>query len=201
MLQLDNATLIGTGLHRECYLHPRDESLCVKIVVAGNSDENRREARYYSQLAARGICWDMLTRFHGLVPTSKGEGAVFDLVRDWDGVVSRTLAEYLARADWSTEFGAILQTALPGLRDYLLRNRVVTMTLKSKNILVQRESPLAGRLVVIDNVGNSDFIPLSHQIALLGRRKIRRKWRRFEAELIAQHPENEVLRQILATPP
>jgi hypothetical protein len=74
------------------------------------------------------------------------------------------------------------------------------MTLKSKNILLQRESPTAGRLVVIDNVGNSDFIPLSHYIALLGRRKIRRKWRRFEADLAAQYPEDKVLRQILATP-
>ena len=88
-LQLDDPLLIGRGLHRECYQHPEYGNLCVKVVVAGNSDENRRESRYYRQLEARGISWDMLARFHGLVDTSRGEGAVFDLVRDFDGEVSR----------------------------------------------------------------------------------------------------------------
>ena len=198
MLQLDNAVLIGKGLHRECYLHPADSRLCVKIVVAGNSDENRREARYYSRLAARGISWDMLARFHGLVNTSLGEGAVFDLIRDGDGSVSRPLAGYLESAELSDANSGLLRLALPALRDYLLDNRVVTMTLKSKNILLQKSTGGMGRLVLVDNVGNSDFIPLSHYIGWLGRRKILRKWRRFENDLRAQYLRNEVLKEILS---
>jgi hypothetical protein len=157
MLQLESARLVGKGLHRECYEYPGDPTRCIKVVVAGNSDENRREARYYALLAARGISWEMLSRFYGLEDT----------------------------------------LALPALRAYLLRDRVVTMTLKSKNILLQMTTGKSGRLVIVDNVGNSDFIPLSNYIGLLARAKIRRKWRRFEADLLTQNPDNMVLRRIL----
>ena len=85
MLLLENSKLVGRGLHRECYEHPESADLCVKVVVACNSDENRREASYYTRLSRRGISWDMLARFHGLVETDLGEGAVFQLVRDHDG--------------------------------------------------------------------------------------------------------------------
>jgi hypothetical protein len=193
MLCLDNARLIGRGLHRECYLHPQDERLCVKVVVAGNSDENRREARYYSRLAARGISWEMLAKFHGLVDTSLGEGAVFDLVRDYDGSISRPLSGYLEDPGLGVDCAAILPRALPALKRYLLANRVVTMTLKSKNILLQRSGEREGKLVIVDNVGNSDFIPLSHYIAWLGRLKIRRKWRRFERDLRDGNPRGDAL--------
>ena len=67
------------------------------------------------------------------------------------------------------------------------------MTLKSKNILLQKTAQDAGKLVIVDNVGNSDFIPLSNYIGCLARRKILRKWRRFEADIQRQNPNNEVL--------
>ncbi len=188
MISLDNAFLVGSGLHRRCYQHPEDENLCVKVVVAGNSDENRREARYYTQLAARDISWEMLARFHGLVETSLGEGAVFDLVRDYDGAISRPLSVYLDDPQLAGYCRSVLPQALPALKRYLLHNRVVTMTLKSKNMLLQLSGRDSGRLVIVDNVGNSDFIPLSHHIGWMGRAKIRRKWRRFKRDLCHQYP-------------
>jgi hypothetical protein len=193
MLSLDGATLIGRGLHRECYQHPDDECLCVKVIVAGNSNENRREARYYSRLAARGISWEMLARFHGLVETSLGEGAVFDLVRDFDGAVSRPLSAYLEEPVLDPTVLPLFPRALGSLRRYLLDNRVVTMTLKSKNMLLQFTGTSEGRLVLVDNVGNSDFIPLSHYLSGLGREKIRRKWRRFERDLLSEYPRHDAL--------
>ena len=197
MLELETARLVGRGLHRECYEYPGDPSRCVKVVVAGNSDENRREAKYYALLAARGISWEMLSRFYGLEQTSMGLGAIFELIRDHDGQVSQTLEHYLARPDPDEHIQAALSLALPALRAYLLRYRVVTMTLKSKNILLQQTADYGGRLVVVDNVGNSDFIPLSNYIGRFARSKIRRKWRRFAADLLAQHPDNEALHSIL----
>ena len=197
MLQLESARLVGKGLHRECYEYPGDPTRCIKVVVAGNSDENRREARYYALLAARGISWEMLSRFYGLEDTSMGLGAVFELIRDHDGGVSHTLEQYLARPSANEGLQQTLSLALPALRAYLLRDRVVTMTLKSKNILLQMATGNSGRLVIVDNVGNSDFIPLSNYIGLLARAKIRRKWRRFEADLLIQNPDNVVLRRIL----
>ena len=183
MLVIDRSTLVGKGLHRECFVHPDDHNRCVKIVVAGNSDENRREAQYYSQLASRGISWEMLTRFHGLVETSLGEGAVFDLVRDYNGEVSRTLDYYLDSEDLRQLCGTALVEALNALKNYLLANSVITMTLKAQNVLFQQTMEHQGKLVIVDNVGNSDFIPITNYSPYLARLKIRRKWRRFEQSL------------------
>ena len=33
MLQLKDESLIGSGQHRNCYKHPTDQHVCVKIVV------------------------------------------------------------------------------------------------------------------------------------------------------------------------
>ncbi len=195
MIELQPDALIGRGLHRECYRHPTDPGRCVKIVVAGNSDENRREAAYYARLAARGIDWDRLARFHGLATTDRGEGAVFDLVCDPDGSVSRPLDHYLACRDLSGRHAAELAAALQALRSWLLQHRVVTMTLKAKNILVQwRDGDCA--LVLVDNVGNTDFIPLTNYWGWLARRKIRRKWRRFIATLRRDYPGHPALEAV-----
>lgn len=188
MLQLDHSLLIGKGLHRECFQHPENPALCVKVVVAGDSDENRREAKYYRFLQRRGISWEMLARFHGLLDTNMGEGAVFDLVRDGDGQVSATLAHYLQSKELISAYGPRLEAALAALKAYLLRERIVTMTLKAKNIAFQRVAGGGGRLVLVDNVGNSDFIPASNYSAWLARRKIQRKWHRFEQELPFDSP-------------
>jgi len=188
MHTLDPAALIGKGLHRECFVHPLDPSLCIKIVVAGNSDENRREAKYYGMLSRRGISWDMLARCHGMVDTNLGCGAVFDLIRDVNGEISLPLSHYLGSSQEGGPSREQLASALAQLRDYLLENRIVTMTLKPRNILYQRLGEgEGGKLVIVDNVGNSDFLPLTNYSGFLARHKILRKWRRFE-HLIASQP-------------
>jgi hypothetical protein len=197
MLEIDPSTLIGKGLHRECFVHPDNSDWCVKIIVAGNSNENRREAKYYGLLSRRGISWEMLTRFHGLVETNLGEGAVFDLVRDYDGGVSKTLTHYLSSEELTTVNSVPLARALAKLRVYLLENRVVTMTLKTKNILFKKTAESDGKLVIVDNVGNSDFIPISNYSAVLARLKIERKWQRFEQSVCAQHAGNKAIPLLL----
>jgi hypothetical protein len=197
MIELDPSALIGKGLHRECFMHPLDPGLCIKIVVAGSINENHREARYYHHLAKRDISWEMLTRFHGLVDTNLGEGAVFDLVRDYNGQVSATLACYLESTTPDASVAAALSDALARLKAYLLENRVITMTLKPKNILFRLDGPDSGTLVIVDNIGNSDFVPLADYSAALARRKIRRKWCRFEASLLSLYPGNKILPRLL----
>lgn len=201
MIEIDTHALIGKGLHRECYVHPDDSSLCIKVVVSGNIDENRREAAYYARLARRGVSWDMLPRFHGLEQTSLGEGAVFDLIRDHDGPVSHTLAHYLGSPELTSKHAVALHQALIDLKKYLLDNRIITMTLKPKNILFQQSAGGQGRLIIVDNIGNSDFFPLANHSRWLARRKILRKWRRFEHDLRVAYRRNPEVAKLLALIP
>jgi hypothetical protein len=193
IIELDPHALVGKGLHRECFVHPENPDLCVKIVVSGNGNENRREQAYYRELANRGVSWEMLPRFHGLVDTSFGEGAVFDLVRDNDGRTSLTLGHYLASEQLTALHGTALREALQALKRYLLEHRIITMTLKTKNILFQLDSPETGKLVIVDNIGNSDFIPAVKYSARLASWKIERKWQRFERSLHVDYAANKAI--------
>lgn len=198
MIELDPHSLVGKGLHRECYVHPEDPSRCVKIVVAGSGKENRREQAYYAALERRGVTWEMLPRFHELVRTNLGEGAVFDLVRDYDGRISFTLGHYLASEQLTSLHAAALRRALENLKNYLLDNRIITMTLKPKNVLFQLATADTGKLLIVDNIGNSDLIPLADYSARLAQWKIRRKWRRFERSLRRDYAGNRAMGQVLS---
>ena len=171
--------MVGKGFHRECYVHPDNERLCIKVVVNGDDKEVRREQAYYHFLQKRDIAWDMLPKFHGEVETNLGPGAVFDLIRDADGQVSRTLQQCIDAESIAVLNRQGLQQSLQRLREYLLAENIITMTIKPKNIAYQQRDNQSSVCILIDNIGNSDFIPISSYSRFFGRRKIMRKWARF----------------------
>ncbi len=197
MLTLKSSSLIGRGLRRECYFHPDDENKCIKVVVAGDHKETVREQSYYRLLEKRDIAWEMLARFYGNVETNQGQGAVFELIRDYNGDVSKTLEHYFS-ADNSTDLNyQDLSRALPVLKQYLLNWKIVTMDIKAQNIVYKRNNDSEGDLVVIDNIGNSDFIPICNYVDFMAVRKIRRKWQQFEDSLAKDYAQNRALQQVL----
>ena len=187
MLTLASSSLIGRGLRRECYFHPEDENKCIKIVVAGDHKETVREQSYYRLLEKRNISWKMLARFYGNIETNRGEGAVFELIRDHNEEVSKTLEHYFSENNETDLNYQDLSRALPLLKQYLLKWKIVTMSLKPQNIVYQKINPTQGKLVVIDNIGNSDFIPICNYLDSFATRKIRRKWQRFEESLLKDY--------------
>jgi len=199
MLDLESASVVGKGLHRVCYAHPQDERLCVKVLLQLQSKtpliEAEREAKYYRFLDKKNVPWTMLPKFHGEVLTSRGQGYIFDLIRDYDGEISKTLKHYLASPIETNNYYEGLSAAFDLLRGYLLAWKIVTMTIKAKNILYQKLNQREGRLVIIDNIGHSDFIPVCDYIDFMAERKIRRKWRRFEATLRKEYPQNTFVQQ------
>ena len=196
MLTLESSQLIGRGLRRECYFHPEDESKCIKIVVAGDHKETAREQSYYRLLEKRKIDWNMLARFYGNIETNRGEGAVFELIRDYTGEVSKTLEHYFSVNNGSDLNYQALTRALPVLKEYLLQWKIVTLAIKPQNIVYRRVNADEADLVVIDNIGNSDFIPICNYVDRMAIRKIKRKWRRFEVALAQDYKSNTVLKQV-----
>lgn len=197
MIELLPEQLFGKGLHRECYVHPDNDSLCVKVVVLRGEEETRREQAYYNFLQKKNIAWDMLPQFHGVVETNMGQGAVFDLIRDPQGSVAKTLEHYLKSAELTQDNYQGIQQSLLLLKDYLIAQNVMTMTIKPKNIVYQRQDAAHGLCIIIDNIGNSDVIAISSYSRYFGRKKIMRKWARFIAHLRKHHADNQPLLTLL----
>ncbi len=198
MIELVPDHRFAGGFHRDCYVHPADERLCIKVSKRGNLRESTREAKYYRHLERRHVPWDLLPRFHGFVETSLGPGVVFDLVRDHHGKVSDTLEHYL-RSPVSTAANIDgLTQAFRSLRGYLMEHRIITRTLKAKNIVYQITGTGNGRLVLIDNIGNTEFLPIGNYVGFFARRKITRKWARFEAAILKQFEDNDLVGAVIA---
>ena len=197
MLLLNASDFVGKGLHRECYVHPNDEQRCIKVVVAGDLSESKREQSYYKLLQKRGISWNILPRFHGVIETNLGAGAVFDLIRDYDGNISKTLEYYLSSEQLDSAENPGISQAISAFKKELYRQSIITMTLSPKNIMYKKTGPNEGRLVLIDNIGNSDFIPICSYIDSLAKKKITRKLLRFDQTVLKMCAHNDGLQQYL----
>ena len=197
MLELDKNKMIGKGYHRECYVHPEDESRCIKVITHGDLSETNREKSYYQLLAQKNISWQMLPKYYGDVETNMGNGGVFDLIRDFDGSVSKTLVHYFSPEQETTRYYDVFKRAHLTLRSYLLDNCIVTMPIKPKNNLFQRVSEDEGQFLIIDNIGNADFLPVCNYVDFLARAKIKRRWRRYEHNLRRDYPDNKMLHKLV----
>lgn len=199
MINIDTSTFVGKGHHREVYRHPDDPSLCIKIVVDDDYDEREinREINYYRHLKKRKVSWDMLSQYHGDVTTNLGLGSVFSLITDPDGNVSKTLGYYLLSNVETEKHYDDLLNALVLFKEYLLKERIITKSLAHRNIVCERNELGIVRLHLVDNIGNAEFIPLCNYITFLGKKKVLRKWKRFEQKLLQEFPNNEALHRII----
>ncbi len=178
---------IAEGTERKCFRHPRNPDRCFKVL----HPERRlgrfwREVRYYTRLRHRAVDFHHLTVFHGLLDTSLGKGAVFDLVLDDDGRVSKSLDTYLASNDRAFNDWAV--TEIERLKHYLYDHWIVFHNLNPANILVKRLGFDEFRLVVVDGIGHNHFIPLASYNRLYARNKIVRVWNRRYRQWYAAYP-------------
>jgi len=187
MINIEPTAFIGEGSHRACYEHPENLDLCIKIGEI-DSIESLRERQCYKILEKRKISWNALSLFHGLVETNMGTGAVCELVRDYDGNISKSFEYYLEKYPLLTDvtseekeaFYVEISRAIEQLKIDLLDNTILIRSLLPENVLFKKTSENTGRLVVIDNIGNTEFFPICNYSKYFSRRKINRKWEKFE---------------------
>ena len=180
IIQLTSAP-IGQGRERACYLHPEDDSRIIKVPTGGDAVQTRREIDFYRRLQKRtDFPYTHVPRFHGVVQTSLGRGIVVDLVRDADGDISKSLHWYLSQGAPLSEF----ESALAELKHFLLQHRIIfNHDLVPGNLLLQKYSADASRLVVIDGLGDVVAIQWLNYLAPHARAKINRRWNRFRQRL------------------
>jgi hypothetical protein len=177
---------IGTGRERACYIHPEDPRLAIKMPMGEVSVQTQHDLKFYRKLKKRGIRGiPHLPDFHGLCETNLGRGIVVDLIRNYDGEISRPLNWYLAQGVPIEEFEQYLEE----LKQSFLHNLIIfnhDMTIG--NLLFQKPSSRTARLVAIDGLGDAVAIDWFDYFPFLVRRKINRRWKRF-MEQIYRTPE------------
>ncbi|OTQ74355.1 MULTISPECIES: YrbL family protein [unclassified Gilliamella] len=198
LIQLTEKDYISKGLHRKCYHHPDDPNKCIKVNYNdGAEEETNREIAYYKHLIKRKISWDVLAKYYGPVTTNFGQGHVFELIRDYDGKIAKPLEKYLYDEQLTEQYYSALVVSLKALKTALLKDRIITMTIKSKNILFQHLSSEKNRLIIIDNIGNSTFIPIANYVGFFAKAKIERTWQRFLSSLIKENQHNSLITKLI----
>jgi hypothetical protein len=176
-LQLSPQYFVAEGTERKCFRHPDDASLCIKVLHPDSeSDRFKREIRYYARLQRRGVDFRHLTPYRGMIETSLGKGAIFDLVLDDDARISRSLHHYLSQND--RHFNAWIVAEIEQLKQNMYDQWIVFHDLNPTNILVKRLGFDEFRLVVINGVGHNHFFPLTSYRSVFARKKLVREWNR-----------------------
>ncbi|MFV0263599.1 MAG: YrbL family protein [Kluyvera sp.] len=182
MIVLSDREPLGKGAHRACYENPANKEQCIKIVYnynTGGAKEIVRELKYYKRLSKKMRDWSILPRYHGVVETDIGQGYVYDIIRDYDGRVSKPLSTFIQEGNDIKS----ISYALNELEQSIYQNQLITMTIKPQNILCQTHSCGKIKLVIVDNIGEAIFIPLARLSKKICIYKQKKKWRAFSKHI------------------
>jgi len=146
---------VGSGNDRECWRHPINPALCVKVAKPEQErTQNDIDYHYGRLLARRGVPTPHLTRVHGWVMTNRGRGLVVDLVRQPDGTPAPPLLEALRSGliDLAQAYELVVEAF-----DWLAANRVILADFGPDNFLVRQLPDGRFRLVFVDGLGARHF--------------------------------------------
>lgn len=183
--------LIGSGNDRDCWQHPANPALCVKVAKPEQErPQNEIDYHYAQHLKKLDISGYHMPRVHGWVLTDKGPGLVFDLVRNHDGTVARQLLPSLSAGD--IDF-ALAEQIVAEAFAWLIKTRVILADYGINNLLVQNYAPGAYRIVIVDGLGARNFswrYWLNRQLGFKAIRKAR-EFHAMTLDLMRKHLANQ----------
>ena len=180
-LQLTTDLFIAKGSHKQCFRHPQNNRLCIKVPynAPGQTDLNREIYYLTHILKQRGEQSGVLPRYYGPVKTNLGVGHVFDLICDTDGKISPNIEQILTDPALTTQQLQAIHQHLFVLRDHILQYRLICMSMYPENILYQQLDADTFRLMLINDMGSSSSFPFEYYLPFLAKTKIKRYWNRF----------------------
>ncbi|MCD6433655.1 MAG: hypothetical protein J7L21_06400 [Sulfurimonas sp.] len=177
-IELNDSYLIGSGTNRACYTHPDDSNKGIKVTISGNHKETNREIKQYLFLQKRDISWDMLAKFYGTVETNLGKGEVVELIKDYDENISKSLDDYFRKITSVEDIKRFIDLLFE-LKEYLYREKIYVKDLNAVNVVYQKFDDKNGRLVIIDGLAHSNYVPFSRYIDSLKMKKVDKSWKHF----------------------
>lgn len=193
MLILNKDHYIGEGEIRLCYYHPDDMNSCVKIPRETTTrNYTLKEIKYFKKLSKRNkqkYSYKFFSDFQGEVLTNHGLGQIFDLILDYDSKeVSKTLEYYLLHSNIVSDDK--IESALIKLKQMMIKHRVFTRDLRSRNIccrLINSKNDI--ELIIIDGIGHRDFFPLADWFYYFSRKKVERIFKRWKFNSLSEQRE------------
>lgn len=167
--------LIGQGSERVCYHSPANAAFVIKLSPINCAKQTRRELAYFKFLKKHKVPFTHLPVFGEVVNVKGYIGFEQEAVANTDGSLSQTLAEYFQTHAIDS---VPLKELLADLYRYMYEYNILPCDLNKNNILLQF-TPSGPKLVLVDGIGNTDFVPLALYWKWWGRKKIARKWPRF----------------------
>lgn len=164
--------------------------------MAEPSDMLHRDQREYNHLIKKKKSTAMIARHFSIEMTNMGEGLVCELIRDFNGEISKSLADYL-KDDFNEEMASQIRKAYFEFKKYVFGELVLLRDLNASNLLYKRMTSAEGTLIVIDGLGNNDFIPIANYLRIWAGLKVKRKWQRFEWFLYKHFGQTKTLQYIL----
>ena len=144
---------IGRGSKRDCYAHPGNPDLCIKVPRHPDRADAQQPSivEWYcaTALDRRGVPFRHRARCYGWVETDRGTGLVMERVRNRDGAPALTLYEAVHKHGLAMEQIACL---FAELKRWVLTNAVPVTDLNSGNLLV-RHTDNRAYLVLVDGIG------------------------------------------------
>jgi serine/threonine protein kinase len=178
LIQLSDDLIIGKGRDRICYEHPAIHEQCIKISKKSDK-QSKREMHYFSFLKNKNTDLSKISTFLGVVETNKGLGYAFDLIRDNDGNVSKTLLQSLNTKEFTIQD---IKLQLSNLKEYLITNKICVRDISPSNISCQKTLGNIN-LFIIDGVSNANANPLTIRFQRLINASIDKAWKGLDRKL------------------
>lgn len=181
MIKLDNCLLIGKGSKRSCYQNPNQDDHCIKVVHTGGTRTHYRtlrEIKYIKKYKSKNF--KEVPNYYGKTKTNLGTGYIFEKVKDWNDKTSITLLDFINKDRNSIK----IQNMISQMYNSFLAHRVVISDLNPGNIVVQTmKKDSEPYLVLIDGIGNSDFIKICDYSKFFYKKKLNRKFNELTTTL------------------
>lgn len=178
VIRLAENLIIGKGRDRICYEHPTQKNLCIKLSFKSNK-QSIREVKYFRYLTQKNKDLSQISSFVSMIDTDKGDGYVFELIRDDDQQVSKTLRQCLESKIFSLEY---IRPQLIELKNYLIKNKICVRDISPSNICCKKTA-MGFKLYIIDGVSNPTINPLNIRIRRFINASIDKAWLGLDRKL------------------
>lgn len=146
-------------------------------------DENYEDFSFFRKLKKNGLGCNFVPKFYGFVKTNLGYGIVSENILNYNGTQAINLEDFiknLLNGTYTADINLKLKSAFYNLVENMVETNFICKELKDFNIVVRENKNGTYKFYIIDGFGNSEFIPVSNYIKILGTCKIIRQCKRFK---------------------